>query len=133
MKALTLLLLAACLAGGALPACGGPRETIPAWERLLDLYRPGGALEPRLIDDIALLGPGAAGRLARREGDVLARLLNDRELNPMGLEAGARWFRARLIELRGPAPAPAGGLIGWVREEGGKVVWKSVAVGAVGR
>lgn len=98
-----------------------------AWDLLLAQYRPGGAMEARLAADIDRLKPGAAGRLA--DEDVLARFLNDPGLNPLGLEAGARWFRARLIEFRGPVAAPAGKLIGWVREEGAQDDWKSVAVG----
>lgn len=98
-----------------------------AWDLLLAQYRPGGALEARLAADIDRLKPGPPGRLGGT--DVLARFLNDPELNPLGPEAGARWFRARLIEIRGPVPAPAGKLIGRVRDEGAKNDWKSVAVG----
>lgn len=102
------------------------RASASAWDLLLAQYRPGGEFQARLAADIERLRPGAARRLGGE--DVLARFLNDPNLNPLGLEAGARWFRARLIELRGPVAAPAGTLIGWVREEGAKNDWKSVAV-----
>lgn len=127
MRLAALLLLLAGLAPAAVRAAD--RGSGAAWDLLLAQYRPGGALEGRLAADIARLSPGAARRLGGRDEDVLALFLNDPDLNPLGPEAGARWFRARLIELRGPVAAPAGKLIGWVREEGAKDDWKSVAVG----
>lgn len=127
---LALLLL---LAGGLSPARAAGAEGAPPFDAVLELYRAGGALNHRLADDIALLAPGPDGRPLLGPGHFLYKPLNDRSLAPMGFAAGARWLRARLIEVRGPAPTVSGRLIAWVREEGAKDEWRSVRVGALSR
>lgn len=117
----------------ACPATSGGAITASPYDELLELYHAGGALNPRLAADIALLAPGPDGKPLLGPSHFLYKPLNDPALTPMGFAAGARWLRARLIEVRGPVAGPAGRLIGWVREEGAKDEWRSVRVGALSR
>lgn len=126
-----LLVLAACLAAAPAPA-GAAEEALP-WDRVLELYRPGGTLNPRLGADIELLAPGPEGRPLLEPAHFLYKPLNDLALTPMGYAEGARWLRERLKEVRGPAPSRRGGLVGWVLERNSDLAWKSVPVGAIGR
>lgn len=126
-----LLLLAGCLAAAPTPGRGG--QDASPFDEVLELYRAGGVLNRLLAADIELLAPGPEGRPLLGPGHFLYRPLNDRSLTPMGFAAGARWLRARLIEVRGPVPAPSGRLIGWVRAEGAKDERRSVRVGALRR
>lgn len=131
MRTAALFLLAGCLA--AVPAAAEAADGALFWERVIELYRPGGALNPRLGADIELLAPGPEGRPLLEPAHFLYKPLNDLALTPMGYAEGARWLRERLKEVRGPAPSRRGGLVGWVLERNSDLAWKSVPVGAIGR
>lgn len=73
-------------------------------DRLLDMYRPGGPLSHQLTADLDMMTPNRAGRVYWYTGHIVYQYLNDRSVNPMGFDAGARWFRDRLTELRAAAP-----------------------------
>ncbi|MBI5595502.1 MAG: hypothetical protein HY928_05365 [Elusimicrobia bacterium] len=105
----------------ARPRLGDPRESARAalsdaertarWrlssaigDRLLDMYRPGGPLSHQLTADLDMMTPNGAGRVYWYTGHIVYQYLNDRSVNPMGFDAGARWFRDRLTELRAAAP-----------------------------